>query len=96
MVGVRPAPNHVRKLLPVKTVDVLEGAVKWRPAQTDVSGPSLLVMLREASRAVDALWRDALAGGQADTAVRFGEASHGLHRALIALNVPTPEVPPPD
>ena len=73
----------------MKTVDVMDGDVGWRPAAN--SGASLLVMLREASRAVDALWRDALAGGQADTAVRFGEASHGLHRALIALNSPNPD-----
>lgn len=75
----------------MKTVDVMDGAVRWRPARPENSGASLLVMLQEASRAVDALWRDALAGGQADTAVRFGEASHGLHRALIALNSPNPD-----
>ena len=73
----------------MKTVDVLDGSVKWRPAIPENSGASLLVLLREASRAVDALWRDALTGGQADSAVRFGEASQGLHRALIALNAPT-------
>ena len=85
----REAPIDARNPLPVKTVDVMDGAVGWRPAEN--SGASLLGMLREASRAVDALWRDALAGGQADTAVRFGEASHGLHRALIALNSPNPD-----
>ncbi len=42
-------------------------------------------MLRQVSAALDSVWRAALASRAGDSAIRLGEASHGVHRALIAL-----------
>ena len=47
---------------------------------------NLVGVLREASVVLDALWRDALTGSDGESAIRLGEASHGVHRALIALS----------
>jgi hypothetical protein len=47
---------------------------------------SLLVTLREATTKVDALWRDAIEHRDATRLVEFGDASHGLHLALVALD----------
>ena len=46
----------------------------------------LLAQLREMTTAVDNLWRSALSEGTGQSAVQLGEASQGLHRALIALS----------
>jgi hypothetical protein len=53
----------------------------------------VLPLLREASRAIDSLWRSATGysnaadptGSPAPSAMQLGEASQGVHRALIAL-----------
>ena len=45
----------------------------------------LIGALREASSAVDQMWRDAITGVGADVLVELGDASHGLHIALVAL-----------
>lgn len=42
-------------------------------------------LVRRAGAAVDALWRAALDDGHGESALKFGEASQGIHRALIAL-----------
>ena len=46
----------------------------------------LLVLLRRAGSVIDSMWHAALAEGDADSAVQLGEASQGVHRALIALS----------
>jgi hypothetical protein len=46
---------------------------------------SLLASLREATCTVDAMWREAVEHRDAGRLVEFGDASHGLHLALIAL-----------
>jgi len=45
----------------------------------------LIVVLRRASAALDRLWNQSLAGASGDLAIRLGDASQGVHRALIAL-----------
>jgi hypothetical protein len=45
----------------------------------------LLVRLRDASKVVDQLWRASVADGSLEMAMNLGEASHDIHRALIAL-----------
>lgn len=45
----------------------------------------LLLSLRRAGSVIDSMWHRALADGDADSAVQLGEASQGVHRALIAL-----------
>jgi hypothetical protein len=46
---------------------------------------SVLRQLNEASRVLDELWREAVDDGRTDEAIDFGEASQGLHRALVVL-----------
>jgi hypothetical protein len=45
-------------------------------------------LLRQASTALDRIWRQAMSIGAGDTVIRLGEASHGVHRAIIALSTP--------
>lgn len=51
----------------------------------------LLVLLRRAGSVIDSMWHEALADGDADSAVQLGEASQGVHRALIALSALEPD-----
>jgi hypothetical protein len=46
---------------------------------------SLVGTLREASIALDEMWRDAVAGDDASRLVELGDASYGVHLALVAL-----------
>ncbi len=46
----------------------------------------VVVLLRRVGATLDRLWTHALSGGTGRDALRFGEASHGVHRALIALD----------
>jgi hypothetical protein len=45
----------------------------------------LIGSLRTVSGALDRLWRQALSSASGDLAIRLGDASQGVHRALIAL-----------
>jgi hypothetical protein len=45
----------------------------------------VLSLLQQAARTIDDMWRTAQVEGQNPTAVALGEASYGVHRALIAL-----------
>lgn len=56
------------------------------PAPDDVV--ELVGLLRQASVALDRIWRHAITRGAGETVMRLGEASHGVHRALIALSAP--------
>jgi hypothetical protein len=47
----------------------------------------VLEILDRVSATLDVMWRTAVGDGS-ETAVRLGEASHGVHRAIIALSVP--------
>jgi len=47
----------------------------------------VLDILERVSRTLDLMWRTAVSDGS-EAAVRLGEASHGLHRAIIALSAP--------
>lgn len=77
----------------------------WRSAapltSTDPAGSpagGVLPLLRESSRAIDALWRGASSGDPTPSAIHLGEASQGVHRALIALagsDVDDPIAPAP-
>ncbi len=42
-------------------------------------------LLQQAARTIDLMWQSAQTDGQHTAAVALGEASHGVHRALIAL-----------
>ena len=46
---------------------------------------NIVDVLRRASVTLDAMWRAASHRGPTPSAIRLGEASHGVHRALIAL-----------
>ena len=43
-------------------------------------------LLRKAAAALDQMWHEALLSAAPHTVMSLGEASHGVHRALIALN----------
>ena len=45
----------------------------------------LLNVLKYATAVIDSMWRSALSDGTGQTALHLGEASQGLHRAMIAL-----------
>lgn len=47
----------------------------------------ILSLLQQAARTVDQMWHSAQADGRNTAAVALGEASHGIHRALIALRI---------
>ena len=47
----------------------------------------VLGVLERVSRTLDLMWRSAAHDG-GDTAARLGEASHSVHRAIIALSAP--------
>ena len=51
----------------------------------DQQGVAVIDMLRQVSEALDLMWREALVGARGDTALRIGDATHCVHRALIAL-----------
>ena len=55
-------------------------------ADTEAPDSGLLGLLRRASSVIDSMWHTALVEGDADSAVQLGEASQGVHRALIALS----------
>jgi hypothetical protein len=49
-------------------------------------------LLRVAGAALDAIWREALLTNSGESVLRISEASHGVHRALIALDFDLTEV----
>lgn len=49
------------------------------------SRESVVGLLEQAARAIDQMWRSAQADRSSPATVALGEASHGIHRALIAL-----------
>ena len=72
----------------MNTFNVVEAAIEDPPACSGIAadrGQGLLSLLREASSTIDGMWRSALQDGPTDAAHRLGEASHAVHRALIAL-----------
>ena len=48
--------------------------------------PDVVRLLRAAGAALDAIWREALLTNSGESVLRISEASHGVHRALIALD----------
>ncbi|HET6965974.1 MAG TPA: hypothetical protein VFH58_14460 [Acidimicrobiales bacterium] len=69
----------------MSTLDVLDTDSFRYGADQDDGGSNLVEVLRRASATIDSLWRAALREGTGEAALKLGEASHGLHRALIAL-----------
>jgi hypothetical protein len=63
--------------------EVLESNVPGRTG-------SVLAQLGAASRVVDEMWREALAEGRTEEAIDLGEASQGIHRAMIVLSPHSP------
>lgn len=61
-----------------------------RYVQPEPEETHVVELLRRASAAIDSLWRTALDDGSGDMALKLGEASHGVHRALIALGTSSP------
>ena len=47
----------------------------------------VLDVLERVSKTLDLMWRSAAREGS-DTAIRLGEASHSVHRAIIVLSTP--------
>ena len=57
-----------------------------RAFEEEAGGDSgLLNVLKYATAVIDSMWRSALSDGTGHTALHLGEASQGLHRAMIAL-----------
>lgn len=72
---------------PLTPTDQLPLDLLPRHPQRDRNSTGTVIRpLREASRLVDSLWRAAVAGGVLDEAMRLGEASHAIHRALVLLS----------
>lgn len=69
----------------MNSVDVLDSHASRFGGEGDADGVNLVDVLRRASATIDSLWRAALRDGTGEAALKLGEASHGLHRALIAL-----------
>ena len=63
------------------TEDLFDGS----PVLGDATHEGVLSLLQQAARTVDHMWHSAQAGGEHSAAVALGEASYGIHRALIAL-----------
>ncbi len=63
--------------------------------ESNISGRtgSVLAQLQAAGRVVDEMWREALAEGRSDEAIDLGEASQGIHRAMIVLSSHSPSPP---
>lgn len=55
-------------------------------AETGACLAGVAATLRQVSRTLDALWRDAVDRHDATRLVALGDASHGLHLALVALD----------
>ncbi len=53
--------------------------------QTADSTDRVVGLLEQAARTIDQMWRSAQGDGSDVAAVALGQASHGIHRALIAL-----------
>lgn len=51
----------------------------------DAGRSRVMSLLQQAARTIDLMWQSAQTDGQHSAAVALGEASHGVHRALIAL-----------
>ena len=56
-------------------------------AGPDSSPEGVLRLLQQAARTIDQMWHSAQGEGRSPAAVALGEASYGIHRALIALQV---------
>lgn len=65
------------------TDDVIDGTSVFG----DAGREDVLHLLQQAARTVDAMWHAAQADRRNVEAVSLGEASYGIHRALIALQV---------
>lgn len=79
--------------------DELSGAgqviidVRTGEASANEDLADLIGSLRKVSGALDRLWRQALGSASGDLAMRLGDASQGVHRALIALREDSGRVP---
>ncbi len=61
----------------------LEASLASEPVPiTDLEWRGLVAVVRDASLAIDTLWRTALAEGKDFTAAELREASQAVHRAL--------------
>jgi hypothetical protein len=56
----------------------------------DNSADGVVNLLERAARTVDRMWRESQLDGDPEVAVALGEASYGVHRALIALRSTDP------
>lgn len=73
----------------VTTLDFVDAIVP-QDAYEEFAEVDVLGMLRRVSTTIDLLWRSALTQGTGEVALKLGEASHGVHRALIALSPMAP------
>ncbi len=88
--GERPIPCRLHtESTTVTTLDFIDATVP-QAFEADYAEMDVLGMLRRVSNTIDLLWRSALTQGTGEVALKLGEASHGVHRALIALTPPTP------
>ena len=66
---------------------VIEDRIDDAPNGSDSSREGVLSLLQQAARTIDQMWHTAQGDGRHSAAVALGEASYGIHRALIALQV---------
>lgn len=71
------------------TGERIDGASRWGNNTSEGVEPheGVLGLLQQAARTIDQMWHSAQDDGRHSAAVALGEASHGIHRALIALQV---------
>lgn len=77
------------------TEELIEGDIIVGDSGEEVPSDGVLGLLQQAARTVDGMWRSAQTDGRHSAAVALGEASYGIHRALIALQVEGLEVETP-
>ena len=84
----RTLPNAVHRAATDVTRRAVEGSAdagSTTAAQVGRSPASLRTRLQAVADEVDGLWQDALDSQNLDLVTRAVDASHGIHRALLAL-----------
>lgn len=76
--------------------EFVEDADPTGPEPLEVDLRDAVGVVRQGAAAIDRLWSQALGGSSApDLTLALGEASHALHRALMALDHPASPEPVP-
>jgi hypothetical protein len=72
---------------------VIQDRTDGTPIGLDGRPEGVLGLLQQAARTIDEMWHSAQHDGRHAASVALGEASYGIHRALIALRVEESALP---